>query len=205
MPLINPEQYNTAEQNPEATGMASPPGQKPHPTEQLQHDAVMRAAGQMMYKGENLKSTMRAVEDGSVETAARITAYMMDVLVNSARGGKKGAPVKQLSDDAMLQAGEEILTRLLVMQMKMGVGDIGTQEELQEAVQAGGQIALQMYQELQDPASAQKGTTLGNQQAERIEPELATGQPVGVPNIPGGGAPPEELSPGAASPQLGVV
>ena len=126
-------------------------GNPADPVEQAQRSGIMAAAGEAMYSDEGLDGTLDMLEAGGdvIENAARGTAYLMHAIASSLQ-----AQGKQLSDDALIDAGEEVLERMLTLAVEAGIAPFESQEQMAAAVEQGGAMALQVYQSLKEGAQA---------------------------------------------------
>lgn len=126
-------------------------GNEPSASEQAQRSGIMLAAGKAMYGKEGFGPTVDLLGQGGdpVENAARGTAFLMHAISKSlAKAGK------QISDDALLDAGREVLERMIGIAVETGVvpGD-----EASTKIEKAEELALAIYDQLESGQGQPQG------------------------------------------------
>jgi len=141
------DRMNRAEGGGQAPAPAGGPAPAPErreagEVEQLQRSTLMKAAGGHLYSDEGLERTVSALAGGGdpMENAARVTALLMHALARNAEA--KG---KRLNDDALLDAGREVLERVVAIGVDIGVID---PQQAKAGLDQAGEQALAMYESM---------------------------------------------------------
>jgi len=131
----------------EENDRAAPGTQQADPVEEVQHKAMIAAAAHPIYSERTLDAL--AASSDPLEGAARITAYTMHSIKENLE--KRG---KQVSEDALLDAGRNVLDRALGIAVAAELVD---PETAREGLDEAGAQALQIYDQIRSGGAPEPG------------------------------------------------
>jgi len=168
-----PQEQGPQEQLPQDSGETGE--YQGDPAEQAQRSGMMAALGQSMYSEKGLKNTLKMLENGDpVEQTGRSVAYRMLAMHQSIN--KTG---KQVSEDAMMDVGHELIERTLALASNAGLIEFKGMEDYEQAVNKAGEIALATFHKMKEGGTPQEQ---GPPQAQ--PPQGPQGPPQGQPQGP---------------------
>lgn len=114
------------------------------PREQAQRSALMKAAGDMLYSDKGVERTIGMMQNSNViDGAAHSVAYLMNAMAKELQA--KG---KQVSDDALLDVGQEVIERTLALGAEAGLIEFKSPEEYENAMNEAGEKALAIFHQM---------------------------------------------------------